>query len=108
AAFDELAADGRAEMARQGVAEERTTVQRRVHLRYSGTDSPLVVPFGSKDEIVAAFEAAHRQRYGFVVPDRALVVEAISAEVIGASDSAEDPILPLDGIEPSPPVGWAR
>src|SRR5690606_28137625 len=40
AAFDELAADGRAEMARQGVAEERTTVQRRVRLRCSGTDSP--------------------------------------------------------------------
>ncbi|HVO16590.1 MAG TPA: hydantoinase B/oxoprolinase family protein, partial [Alphaproteobacteria bacterium] len=108
AAFDALAADGRAEMARQGVPERRMTVARRVHLRYAGTDSPLVVAFGGRADIVAAFEAAHRQRYGFVVPDRALIVEAISAEVIGTTETAEDPVWPLAGAEPPAPVGRAR
>jgi 5-oxoprolinase (ATP-hydrolysing) len=106
-AFAELAVDGRAEMARQGVPERRMAVVRRVHLRYAGTDSPLVVAFGSRAEVVAAFEAAHRQRYGFVVPDRALIVEAISAEVIGTTETAEDPVLPLEGAEPPAPVGRA-
>ena len=105
--FAELAADGRAEMARQGVPARRMTVERRVHLRYAGTDSPLVVAFGSRAELVAAFEAAHRQRYGFVVPERALIVEAISAEVIGTTETAEDPVLPLAGLEPPAPVGRA-
>src|SRR5690606_629899 len=58
--------DAVAELQRQDVAADRITAHRRVHVRYEGTDTPLVVPYGSRAEIVAAFEAAHRQQYGFV------------------------------------------
>ncbi|MGE5146158.1 MAG: hydantoinase/oxoprolinase family protein, partial [Candidatus Eiseniibacteriota bacterium] len=105
--FAELAAEGKTEMTRQGVPERRMSVVKRAHVRYAGTDSPLVVTFGSRADIVAAFEGAHRQRYGFVVPDRALVIEAISAEVVGTTESVEDPILPLEDAEPPAPVGRA-
>ncbi|HUL10490.1 MAG TPA: hydantoinase/oxoprolinase family protein, partial [Candidatus Acidoferrum sp.] len=85
-----LAADGRVEMRRQGIAEAQMQAIRRVHLRYEGTDAPLVVNFGSHAEIVAAFEAAHRQRYGFVVPEKAQIVEAVSVEVIGKTETVQD------------------
>ena len=49
--------------------------------------------FGSRAEIVAAFEAAHRQRYGFIVPEKAQIVEAVSVEVIGKTETVEDPDL---------------
>src|SRR5882724_2879852 len=42
-----LEADGRAEMRRQGIGEAQTQTVRRIHLRYEGTDAPLVVNFGS-------------------------------------------------------------
>ncbi|HUL07755.1 MAG TPA: hydantoinase/oxoprolinase family protein, partial [Candidatus Acidoferrum sp.] len=85
-----LEVDGRAEMRRQGIAEAQMRIVRRVHLRYEGTDAPLIVNFGSHVEIVAAFEAAHRQRYGFIVPEKAQIVEAVSAEVIGKTETVQD------------------
>ncbi len=85
-----LEADGRAEMRRQGIAEAQMQTVCRVHLRYEGTDAPLIVNFGGHAEIVAAFEAAHRQRYGFIVPEKAQIVEAVSAEVIGKTETVQD------------------
>jgi N-methylhydantoinase A/oxoprolinase/acetone carboxylase beta subunit len=38
-------------------AVDRVQVARRVHLRYAGTDTALVVPYGRADEIRAAFES---------------------------------------------------
>jgi len=88
--LEEISVDGRAEMARQGIAETNMSVLHKVHLRYEGTDSALIVDFAGIEDIVAGFETAHRQRYGFVVPDKALIVEAVSAEVVGVTEKVED------------------
>jgi 5-oxoprolinase (ATP-hydrolysing) len=40
------------------------------------------------------FDEAHRQRYGFVMPDKGYIVEAVSVEVIGQTEKIEDPDLP--------------
>ena len=91
--LDALAASARAEIAAQGVSETSTRVLGRAHLRYQGTDTPLDVSFASIDEMTAAFENVHRQRFGFLMQDRPLVVEALSAEAIGAADSGTHAIL---------------
>lgn len=88
-----LADEATAEMRTQDVPPERTRVLRKVHVRYDGTDSALIVDFADRAAMVAAFEEAHRQRYGFVMADKALLVEAISVEVIGATDVAEDTVV---------------
>jgi 5-oxoprolinase (ATP-hydrolysing) len=85
----ELAALGeaaKAELAGQGVAEAR--VARRVHLRYAGTDTALVVAHGSRAEIVSAFAEAHRKQFGFTDERKALIVEAISLEAVGGGEQA--------------------
>jgi 5-oxoprolinase (ATP-hydrolysing) len=104
ATLDRLAADGTAEMLGQGVAAGRITVLRKAHVKYEGTDMPLVVPFGDSAAILTAFEAAHKQRYGFVMPGKPLVVEALSVEVIGATDVADDPVhaVPDGASAPTP------
>ena len=94
ARFDALAQDGIAEMRSQGIAPARIAVTRKLHLRYAGSDTALTVDHGSLDSVVAGFETAHRQRYGFVMADKGLIIEAISVEVVGETDSAEDPLLP--------------
>jgi 5-oxoprolinase (ATP-hydrolysing) len=94
AELDTLATAARAELEAQGVALERIEVLRRVHLRYEGTDSALVVDFSERDAMQAAFETAYRRRFSFLMPGKALVVEAVSVEALGRSSAP--PEQPLD------------
>jgi len=82
----EMEADGRAEMQAQGVADDDIRVLRKVLVKYEDTDSALVVDFADRAGIIAGFEAAHAQRYGFVVPDKEFVVDSASVEVIGETE----------------------
>jgi len=91
--FAALIAEGRAEMAEQNIAEDRVRVLKKVHLRYDGTDSSMVVDHGDLAAVVAGFETAHHQRYGFVMADKAHIVEAISVEVVGETETVEDPVV---------------
>jgi len=103
--LDSLSWDGMAEMRRQGIAEERISVLRKLHLKYQGTDSSLVIDWGKPAEINAAFAAAYRQRYGFTMQDKPVVVEAAAVEVVGRTESGEDPVHALvDSPEPTPAV----
>ncbi len=92
--LDEMEADARREIAEQGIAADRISVARRVHLRYEGTDTALIVPFGDRPSMLDAFAALHRQRFGFAAPDRGHVVEAVSVEAVGASQSVADAEIP--------------
>jgi 5-oxoprolinase (ATP-hydrolysing) len=85
--LDELEAAARAELVRHGVTGIGVDVLRRVHVRYEGTDLALGVPFGSAAEIEAGFESAYRQRFAFLMPERALIVEAVSAEVVARGEA---------------------
>ncbi|MGN6176342.1 MAG: hydantoinase B/oxoprolinase family protein [Streptosporangiaceae bacterium] len=74
----------------------------RAHLRYEGTDTALPVPLGGLPERGAAFEQAYRQYFSFLMRGKAIIAEAVSAEL--AAPSA--PVLadaPLDGTAPGQP-----
>ncbi|MEX2297851.1 MAG: hydantoinase B/oxoprolinase family protein [Dongiaceae bacterium] len=85
-----LEATARGDIANQGIDAAHIDTVPRIHLRYEGTDAPLVVSFGDLETIVAGFETAHRQRYGFIVPEKALIVEALSVELIGHTGEGDD------------------
>jgi 5-oxoprolinase (ATP-hydrolysing) len=87
AVLDELAQAARAEIERQRFSDAPARVHRRVHIRYEGSDSALVVPHGDHAAIVEAFEAAYRQRFAFLMSRRRLVVEAVSVEVVVGGDA---------------------
>ncbi|MGJ3258365.1 MAG: hydantoinase B/oxoprolinase family protein [Rhodospirillales bacterium] len=89
--LDEMAADARAEVTSQGIADKNITEHRRVHLRYEGTDSALVVTLADAAAMAAEFEDLHRLRFGFVPEGRKLVMEALATEVVGATESMIDP-----------------
>jgi 5-oxoprolinase (ATP-hydrolysing) len=80
----ELAVD---ELKWQGAILAR--LDKRVHLKYEGTDTSLAVPLGSIETMRAEFERLYRNRFSFLMPDRALVAEAVSVEAIGQSDAPE-------------------
>src|SRR5450830_602189 len=85
--FAQLGELARGDLLRQGVAAARIALVSRVHLRYEGTDTALVVLFDTVAGMQAQFEAAYKKRFSFLMPARALIVEAISVEAIGASDA---------------------
>ena len=98
--LDELADEARAELAAQGIGEARIRVLRRAHVRYDGTDTPDLVEAGDAREMKARFEEAHRRRYGFVMPGKALVIEAASVEAIGSMEAGGNPFA-ADGRGPA-------
>ena len=70
-------------------------VLERVHVRYEGSDTALMVPMGSLAEIVQNFEAAYRQRFAFLMAGKALMVEAVSVEAVVKGDAAFEPSQPV-------------
>ena len=106
AGLDALEEEARAAVAEQGVPPARIAAHRRVSLRYAGTDSTLTVDWGPLDPTVAAFESAHRRRYGFTSPGRAIVVESAGVEAVGAGDEVPDPVRPGTAGPLPEPVGW--
>ncbi|MDH5577519.1 MAG: hydantoinase B/oxoprolinase family protein [Betaproteobacteria bacterium] len=86
----ELASLARAateELILQGVDAARIRVLRRVHLKYEGTDTALIVPFGPLQDMTSAFEAAYRKQFSFLMRGKQLIVEAVSVEALSAGES---------------------
>ena len=79
-----LADQASAELLAQQVAPRDIRIELCARLKYQDTDSAFVIAVGSHASMVEAFSALYRSRFGFVMPDQALVVESISAEAIGA------------------------
>ena len=97
----ELALAAQHELEKQEVSRGDIRVHRRVHVRYDGTDSALIVPFphlqggdvsnqAVMHEITQAFEAAYRQRFALVMQGKALIVEAVSVEAVVAGDAPSE------------------
>ncbi len=82
----ELCAAASDELLAQGVAPQAVELRRTLHLRYQGTDTALGVPLAGLAAARSAFEAAYRQRFSFLMPDRPLVIEAVSVEAIGPGE----------------------
>jgi 5-oxoprolinase (ATP-hydrolysing) len=107
-----LGDDARNEVIGQGVPAEDVTVHVRAHIRYAGTDTPLVIEAYSSapgareaapdlDKMKSAFEVAHKARFGFIDEDKDLVVEAVSVEAVGGGRTFAEPIHKLT-TEPLP------
>ncbi|MEM9266031.1 MAG: hydantoinase B/oxoprolinase family protein [Cyanobacteria bacterium P01_F01_bin.13] len=92
-ALSSLVTAGTQAMIDQGVTPEKISTLRKIHLRYVGTDSALIVTFGSLAEMTTQFAQAYKQRYGFTMPNKSLIVEAVSVEIIGQTNSIDEPSI---------------
>jgi 5-oxoprolinase (ATP-hydrolysing) len=115
ALIEPLDAQAREQVAAQGVPADRITAAHRVHLRYQGTDTAVIVGAGSLEEMTAAFEAAYSRRFSFLMRDKPIIAEAVSVEVTGAqdeldggADTAVRSASDKDQAPPGEPVSSAR
>ncbi len=88
--FSELIADAEAELAQQSVQPTGVETQQRVHLKYDGTNSALLVNFDTADKMQQQFETLHQQRYGFVAAGKVLMVEALSIELVAQTEKVNE------------------
>jgi len=119
----ELEAKGKGELNRRGAEntenESEVLVVSKLRLRYQGSDSVLAVNFADNIEAMQAeFEAAHRQRYSFIMPEKPLIVEAVSVEVVERMDVPEAstispsggtrilPVQPISTVQMYVAGGW--
>ena len=102
--LDALALEARGELHEQGIGDAKISMLKKLHLRYDGTDNPLIVDFGDVASIKAQFEEQHKQRYGFVMDEKPLVVEAVAVEAIGETQGLPDAETEVakDGVRPDP------
>ncbi|WP_417833022.1 hydantoinase B/oxoprolinase family protein [Thalassospira xiamenensis] len=102
--LEALAAEARGELHEQGITDAKISMLKKLHLRYDGTDNPLIVDFGDVASIKAQFEEQHKQRYGFVMDEKPLVVEAVAVEAIGETQGLPDAETEVakDGVRPDP------
>ena len=106
--LDALETEGRAELSAQDVPPERIVAARLAMLRYEGTDTLFAVPFGDSAEMRARLEERHRQRFGFVYPDKALLVDTATVELAGLNETVEEPVCPLEPDASLEPVAKVR
>jgi 5-oxoprolinase (ATP-hydrolysing) len=89
------------ELTLQGVAPDAIAIRISAHIRYAGTDTALEIPafdyrlcggdvVDHRAGLRDAFLKAHKARFGFVDPDKPLVVEAVSVEAIGGAAQFEE------------------
>jgi 5-oxoprolinase (ATP-hydrolysing) len=88
-----LDVESRSEIVAQGVSADRIETLPKARLRYQGTDSALTVDFDCPEIMRHQFEQIYRQRYGFSMPDKGLVVEAVSVEAIAHATPISEPLL---------------
>ncbi|NKB35787.1 MAG: 5-oxoprolinase [Gammaproteobacteria bacterium] len=84
-----------AELGKQNIQKEQIRTVEKVHLRYEGSDTSLLVLHDSSVSMREEFEAAHRRRFGFTASERQVLIEAVSIESVGESIRLSEPAAPV-------------
>ncbi len=88
------------DMRQQGIPAERITSLKKMSLKVSGTDTALGVDFAAREDMISAFKKAYQQYFGFSAPEKPLVVNTVSVELIGRADQAPAPDFKTDNPPP--------
>ena len=107
ATLDHLAQAAHQAVASQGVHPSRIIVQRRLHLRYGGSDTALEVQAASPVAMVEEFRRHHQQRYGFLMENKPLIIATAAVEAVGhaqplaqsrKNNTATQPAAPINSV----------
>ncbi len=101
----ELGEQALAELAEKGVRKSEARITRKLLLRYFGTDTALAVNFpedATAEGLRATFEAEHKRLFGFIQPEKALVMEAVTVAAEGGGARIPEYEQPLAEGTPEP------
>jgi len=89
----------------QGVEHDDIKHQISGLVRYKGTDTTIKIPITNAQTMRSAFETTHQQRFGFIAPEKDVILELIIVESFGGSDSYVESVV--EGVGCGDPVADA-
>jgi 5-oxoprolinase (ATP-hydrolysing) len=103
--FNELAYQCKQELRRQQTEHlQKLILVNKAYLKYEGTDFSLIVDFADVPTMIEQFEQLYQQRYGFIVPDKKMIVEQVSVELIYPTYTGKETIVKIKTKLPPQPV----
>ena len=93
--LQKLAQDAEQKVILQGIAAKDIRIEYRAHMRLEGSHQSLEIDFGTKEELLKRFDAAHRARYGFSAVTNDVIFEALAVEAIGGASEIREEKHPL-------------
>ena len=105
--LNELATEAKEQVTLQGIAPHDIHVEYRAHMRLKGSHQSLEIDFGTQEELLDRFDAAHKARYGFSAGAKDVIFEALAVEAIGGASEiteekypySEEPAEPEDHVD---------
>ncbi|MFY0613229.1 MAG: hydantoinase B/oxoprolinase family protein [Hyphomicrobiaceae bacterium] len=85
----EMTAEAVNEVTAQDVPHDDIATTTWLHLRYDGTDNALPILLDEPELMRRDFEQQHRQRYGFISPEKKVFAAAIEVEASGGGARIE-------------------
>ena len=78
----------------KGTKDEPDFIIKKVNLKYAGTDSTLTIDFNSEGAVMQQdFATEHQTRYGFIQPEKELVIESVTVESIRQMNPPQETIV---------------
>lgn len=88
--FSSLAKD----LSQQQESNNNGLIINKVNLKYEGSNSTLTVDFDTDLAIMQQkFAIAHQTRYGFIQPEKELIIESVSVELVQQMKTPKEPII---------------
>jgi 5-oxoprolinase (ATP-hydrolysing) len=88
--LDNLERQGRWTLRSQGLSEGQIRSERKLLLRFQGTDTALEIDFTGKRAMADQFQRLYRQRFGFCYERRPVLIETAMVECIGSETPGMD------------------
>lgn len=92
-AINELSDEAHAVLVGQGSDPVTVRIVSQLHLRYEATEAILPIAADADDREMA-FTKAHETRFGFAIPERTIIVDAVSVEAIAPGESVSEQAPP--------------
>ncbi len=92
--IERLADEVAATLREQGAAEDAISIINKVKLQYEGSDTSLETTLADPASMRAAFEALHRERFGFIVGRKRLRSASVVVEAVGRHGRSSRSLAP--------------
>lgn len=77
----------------ENIDSSKITYDKKIYLKYQGTDSPLEIDYDNYSRIIEQFNQAHQKLYGFILENKSLIVEQIAIALTYPTYEQKSPVL---------------
>ena len=87
--FQPIVERGRKDLDSEGFGQESIRIERNLDMRFAGQSYEIKIPF--RDEFLTDFHAAHKELYGYSLPDASVEIVNLRVRAIGKIRAPEIP-----------------